>query len=321
MPGKAGIIHILMKNILIIGAKGMLGQELVATFKKDKELSVTAWDKEDIDITDEKDVKKKISEVKPDVILNAAEYDEMDKCEEDGKELGAAKKMNTLASEYLAKAAKKIGAVLVHYSSDYVFNGEPEIPEPEGCNHSCSTCGLHDGFAPQIGFKEEDKVSPISKYGKTKAEGEKAVSKNAGKYYIIRFSKLFGRSGDVKGSKKGFFETMIEEGEKKKQVKAVDEEVSFFTYAPDLARKTKEIIESKKPFGIYHVTNDGLATWYEAAIELFKIAKIKTKVVPIFAGDLKHAAKRPFYSALLNTKLNPMRDWKEALKDYLKSIK
>lgn len=308
-----------MQKILVIGAKGMLGQELVSIFKKDKDFEVVAWDKKDIDITDEKDVKKKISELKPDVILNAAAYNAVDKCEEDKSEYDKAKKLNGSAPGYLAKIAKKTGAILVHYSTDYVFSGEPEIPEPVGCDHSCATCGLHDGFTPQIGFKEDDKPEPISNYGKSKLLGEKNVAKNAEKYYIIRLSKLFGRPGSSKESKKSFFDLMIEQSKKKKEIKVIDEEVSCFTYAPDLARKSKEIIDSKKPFGIYHVTNSSPATWYEATLELFREAKIKTKVTLIFAGDLKRPARRPFYSALLNTKLNPMRDWREALKEYLKA--
>ena len=310
-----------MQKIIVIGAKGMLGQELVSVFGKDKEFEVIAWDKKEIDITDEKEAKKKITEVKPDVILNAAAYNAVDKCEEDKEAFQEAKKLNSLAPGYLAKVAKKIDAVLVQYSTDYVFNGEPEIPEPEGCNHSCESCGLHDGFAPQVGFNEEAETSPISKYGKTKADGEKSVAKNTEKYYIIRLSKLFGRPGSSKGSKRSFFDLMLEQGRNKKEVKVVDEEVSCFTYAPDLAKKTKEMIEAKKAFGIYHVVNETPVTWYEATQELYKLAKIKTRIIPIFSGDLKRPAKRPFYSALINTKLNPMRDWKEALKEYLKSIK
>ena len=103
-----------------------------------------------------------------------------------------------------------------------------------------------------------------------------------------------------------------------KKVNIIDEEISCFTYALDLARKTKEIIEAKKTFGIYHVTNSGACTWHEAALELYKIKKLKTKVIPIASKDLKRPAKRPANSILLNTKLNPIRSWQEALKEYLK---
>ncbi|NTU66727.1 MAG: NAD(P)-dependent oxidoreductase [Candidatus Moranbacteria bacterium] len=313
-----------MQKIIIIGANGTLGQELALLFSQDEAFDVIAWDEKDIDITDEKDVKKKISELKPDIILNTETYDAIDKCEDSKSEYEKAKKLNGLAPGYLAKAAKKAGAVLVHYSSDYVFNGEPEIPEPEGCSHSCATCGLHEGFTPEIGFKEDDMPDPISNYGESRLLGEKNVIKNIGEYYIIRTSKLFGRPADAKEPNRSFFDLMLEQGKNPPaggKVKVIDEEVSCFTYAPDLAKKTKEIIESKKAFGIYHVANTGPATWYEAVLELYRQAKIKTKVTLIFAGELKRSARRPFYSALINTKLNPMRKWEEALKDYLKEVR
>jgi len=307
-----------MKKILIIGAKGMLGQELVKTFKKDSDYKVIGWDREDIDIAKEKEVSKKIGVIKPAIIINAAAYNAVDKCEEK-KEYELAKKINGLAPGYLAKTAKKLKATLVHYSTDYVFNGEPEIAEPAGCSHSCATCALHGEFAPQIGFKEDDKPEPINKYGATKLMGEEEIQKNMKNYYLIRTSKLFGESALSEGAKKSFFDVMLELGRtNKKEVKAVDEETGCFTYAPDLARKTKEIVDSKKPFGIYHVTNGGPCTWYEAAVELYKQAGIKTKVTPVDSSAFPRPAKRPFYSVLINIKLNPMRDYKEALKEYLK---
>lgn len=309
-------------KILIIGAGGMLGQELVRVFKKDRVFEVFAWDKKEIDITKEKELKTKIEKLKPNFILNAAAYNAVDKCEE-AKEYKIAKKINGLAPGYLAKIAKKIGAVLVHYSTDYVFNGMPEMPEPEGCTHSCATCQLHSGFKPQIGFKENDKPNPINNYGKSKLLGEVNVKKNTKKYYIIRLSKLFGKPGKSVEAKKSFFDTILKLGKdpknKKNGVKVVDEEVSCFTYAPDLAKKTKEIIESKKPFGIYHIVNSGPCTWYQAALELYKQAKIKTELIPVDASEFPRPAQRPFYSVLLNTKLNTMRNYKEALKEYLKN--
>ncbi|KKQ14492.1 MAG: dTDP-4-dehydrorhamnose reductase [Candidatus Moranbacteria bacterium GW2011_GWF2_36_839] len=327
-----------MQKILIIGSKGMLGQELVKTFKKDKDYKVIAWDKEDIDISKEKEVSKKIGFTKPNIIINAAAYNAVDKCEESKKEYEIAKKINGLAPGYLAASAKKNKAVLVHYSTDYVFNGEPEIPEPAGCSHSCASCSLHQGFQPEVGFDENAKPSPISNYGKSKLIGEKEVAKNTKSYYIIRLSKLFGKPAIGEGAKRSFFDVMLEAGKKNKEVhpvkspqsgdakgvfnrvKAVDEETSCFTYAPDLAKKTKEILDAKKPFGIYHIVNSGPCTWYEAAVELYRQAKIKTKIIPVDGNEFPRPAKRPFYSVLVNTKLNPMRSWKEALKEYLKSM-
>lgn len=305
-------------KVLIIGSNGMLGQELVNIFKKDKDYKVTGWDREEIDITSEKQVNSKITKLKPSIIINATGYNAVDKCEEDKKEFELAKSLNGKVPGYLAKTAKKLKAVFVNYSSDYVFDGQPEIPEPVGCTHSCSSCALHEDFQPQIGFDEDAKTNPISNYGKSKVLGEKEVKKNTKEYYIIRPSKIFGKPAKSAVAKKSFFDVMLEVGKKNKEVKAVDEETSCFTYAPDLARKTKEIIESKKPFGIYHVVNSDPCTWYKGVLELYKLAKLKTKVIPVSGSEFPRPAKRPYYSVLLNTKLNPMRSYKDALKEYLK---
>jgi len=307
-----------MNKVLVIGSRGMLGQELVKIFRKDKSFEVVGWDKEDIDITDPKQVNKKIGALKPGLILNAAAYNAVDKCE-DPKEFKLAKKLNGEAPGHLAKVAKKIKATLVHYSTDYVFDGQPDINlEPAGCSHSCGSCKLHESYKPEIGFKEDAKPKPVSNYGKSKLLGEKAVQKEKGRYYIIRLSKLFGASGKSEGTKKSFFDVMLTADRKNKSVKVIDEETSCFTFAPDLAKKTKEIVEAQKPFGIYHVTNSDACTWYEAVVELYRQAKIKTAVISIGADEYPRPAKRPFISTLLNTKLNPMRSYKDALKEYLK---
>jgi len=306
-----------MKKILIIGSKGMLGQELVKIFKNDKDYKVIAWDKEDLDVTSEVATNKKIKIINPEIIVNATAYNAVDKCE-NSEEYKIAEKINVKAPAYLAKIAKKIGATLIHYSTDYVFDGQPKIEEPKGCTHFCHTCALHQKFQPEIGFREDDKPKPVSNYGKSKFLGEKEVEKNAKKYYIIRLSKLFGNPAIAEEAKKSFFDIMLELGKKQKEVKVVDEEISCFTYAPDLAKKTKEIVESKKNFGIYHVTNSGSCTWYEAALELYRIAKLKTKVTPVLSSEFPRPAKRPANSTLINAKLNPLRSWQEALKDYLK---
>ncbi|HCP08731.1 MAG TPA: hypothetical protein DIT25_02965 [Candidatus Moranbacteria bacterium] len=182
------------KKILIIGSRGMLGQELVLAFKKDKAYEVTAWDREDIDITKNKGAEKKIATLRPQIIINATGYNAVDKAEEP-KEFLLAKKLNGTAPGNLAKIAKNLKAVFVNYSSDYVFDGQPEILEPGGCTHVCSSCSLHENFVPAIGFDEDAKPNPISNYGKSKLLGEKEMKKNGKKYYIIRLSKLFGKPG------------------------------------------------------------------------------------------------------------------------------
>lgn len=306
-------------KVLVIGSKGMLGLELTALFSKNKKNDVISWDVEDIDITKETEAKKRILELKPGLILNAAAYNAVDRCEESEGENEKAKKINGAAPGFLAKIAKEIGATFVHYSTDYVFNGLPEIGEPDGCTHVCSSCSLHDGFVSELGFREDAVTDPISNYGESKLLGEKKVQKLGDKFYVIRLSKLFGKPTKTKNSKKSFFEIMLNQKDKK-EVKVVDEETSCFTYAPDLAEKTKEIIEEGKPFGIYHVINEGPCTWYEATLELYKQAKVKTKVIPVSGDEFPRSAQRPYISTLINTKLEPLRSYKEALEDFLKEV-
>jgi dTDP-4-dehydrorhamnose reductase len=322
-----------MKKVLIIGAQGMLGQELVKVFSAqggsalggqgDKDYKVIAWDREELDITDQKQVNEKITALKPRIIINAAAYNAVDEAESKAG-FKLAKKINGLAPGYLAKVAKKIKAILVHYSSQFVFDGNLKrllSQEPMGCTHSCTNCALHNN--QEIGYAEDTKPNPINNYGKSKLQGEKAVIKNIKSYYVIRLSRLFGKPAISEGGKKSFFDIMLKLGKNPPVggVKGVDEEIDCFTYAPDLAKKTKEILDSRKPFGIYHVTNSGSCTWYEAVVELYDLAGIKTKVIPVSASEFPRPAQRPAFSVLLNTKLNPLRSWKEALNEYLKNLK
>ena len=308
-----------MQKILILGKKGMLGQELVKTFSS-QDFDLTAWDKEDLNILDNEGLREKILSLKPEIIINAIAYNAVDKCEEDKNEFELAKKINGYFPGELAKIAKESGAILVHYSTDYVFGAEmPDLSEPEGCTGSCGSCALHQGFEPEIGYSEGDKPAPINKYGESKLLGEKEIQKNGEKFYIIRLSKLFGKPAGSEGAKRSFFDVMLETAKKKKELKVVDEETSCFTYAPDLASKTKEIIQAKKDWGIYHITNSDSCTWYDAAEELFMQAGLnEVKVEPVDSNEFPRPAQRPYFSVLLNKKLNLLRSYKDALDEYLR---
>ncbi len=285
-----------MKKILIIGSHGMLGQDLKRVFERDMNWEAFAYDREEIDITSEDGLRKKISEVGPSAIINATGYNAVDKCETDEIEYELAKKINGYGPGFLAKIAKEKNIPVVHFSTDYVFDGEKGE------------------------YAEADKPLPISNYGRSKLLGEEEIQKNTDAYWLIRTSKLFGRPGKSAMSKKSFFDTMIAFAKDNSVLKIVDEEKSCFTYAPDLALETKKMIEEKIPFGIYHVTNAGPCTWYEAAGELFKLAKMDVEVIPVGSSEFPRPAKRPRSSVLLNTKLKPLRHYVDALKEYLKEI-
>lgn len=282
-------------KILILGAKGNLGQELVKAFTDAGE--VIAWDRGEIDIADRELIFKKIADLKPELVINAAAHNAVDKCEAEDEEYELAKKVNIDGPKFLAEACLKIGAVLIHYSTDYVFDG-----------------------AEKNGYAETDEPKPINRYGKTKFHGETRILELSGsglKWYLIRTSKLFGHKGESEMAKLSFFDIMLEKARNKPSLEVVDEELSCFTYTPDLAKATKELVDKNSGYGIYHITNSGAGTWYAAALELFKLAGVKIEVKPITGEKLARPAKRPKYSVLLNTKLPQFRDYREALREYL----
>jgi len=282
-------------KILILGAKGNLGQQLAKVFAVDNE--IIAWDRGEIDISDRELMLKKIADLKPELVINAAAYNAVDKCEASDEEYELAKKVNIDGPKFLAEACLKAGAILVHYSTDYVFDG-----------------------AKKSGYIETDEPKPINRYGKTKFHGEISILELSGsglKWYLIRTSKLFGSKAESKMAKTSFFDTMLEQARIKPSLEVVDEEISCFTYTPDLAKATKKLIDGGHGYGIYHLVNSGSCAWYEAAVELFKLAGLKIEVKPITGEKLARPAKRPKYSVLLNTKLPPLRDYREALKEYL----
>ncbi len=271
-------------KILILGHKGMLGHELVEEFKNDYELVL--WDREQIDISKKEEVIKKVSDLCPDVVINAAAYTAVDEAESN-KDL--AYKVNSCAVGFLATACKEINALFVHFSTDYVFDGE---------NHN--------------GYKENHSYNPINLYGKSKALGEKMILDISPRYYIIRTSWLFGKNG------KNFVETMLRLAKENKDIRVVNDQFGSPTYAKDLASEVRKLVESQSPFGIYHITNSGTCNWYDFAVKIFELANLNPKVKPVASKEFPTPAKRPIYSMLINTKLPPMRKWEEALKDYLK---
>ncbi len=280
-------------RILIIGARGMLGKDLVEVFERDPGWETFGTDRQDVDIISEDGVRKKIDAIQPSVVVNASGYNAVDKCETDEIEYELAKKVNGYGPGALAAICREKNIALAHYSTDYVFDGEKGE------------------------YREDDRPAPISNYGRSKLLGEEEVKKNTGQSWIIRTSKLFGIPGTSPMSKKSFFDTMIQAAKDSNILKVVDEEKSCFTYTPDLALATKKMIEDRVSFGTYHIVNEDACTWYEAAQELFHLAKMEVELVPVASSEFPRPAKRPRSSVLLNTKLKPLRSYKDALQEYL----
>lgn len=257
---------------LIIGANGMLGTDLCKVFPDAIKLT-----HQNLDITNREQVIEYILKIKPDVVINAAAYTNVDGCE-DNQEL--AFQVNGYGPGYIAESCVKAGAILVHFSTDYVFDGSKKK------------------------YIESDITNPINVYGHSKLLGEKKIIENMDDYRIIRISWLFGIHG------KNFVEIILKLSKEVNCVKVVNDQFGKPTYTMDLVSKIKEIIELEP--GIYHVTNDGVCSWYDFA------SFIIDNVTPCTSEEFSRKAKRPKYSALVSTKTEPMRHWKEALKDYLK---
>ncbi len=288
-----------MKKVLILGAKGNLGIQLVKVFENNYQ--VLAWDKEILDFLDFEKLESEIKKEQPEIIINAVGYNNVDGCEEDKKELELAFKLNRDLPKKLAEISVELNTILVQFSTDYVFGGE----------------------ADRKFYDEKDTPFPIQKYGETKYAGEKEIArikmKNENfKYFLIRTSKLFGPKGDSEFAKPSFFDVMLNLAKTKDKLEVVNEELSCFTYTPDLAQATKTLLEENYYSGIYHITNDGAVSWYQAVIELFKIKNIEIKVVPVGGDKFPRPAKRPISSILQNTRFPKLRNYREALKEYLK---
>ena len=280
-------------KILITGANGMLAKSVRKRLANGNELICT--DVNELDITNEEAVIKKVEEEKPDYIVNCAAYTAVDKAE-DAYDL--ADKINAEGPKNLAIAAKKFDAVLVHISTDYVFNGDLDVSKA---------------------YVETDEVGPVTVYGKTKLHGEEEVQKNTDKYYIFRTAWLYGDGNN-------FVRTMLKLGSSRDELNVVSDQHGSPTYAEDLANIIAQAIEKKIPYGIYHTTNQGFTTWYEFTKKIFELANIPCKVNPVTTEkyiemmNIKQA-KRPFNSQLSKDKILAqgieIPEWENGLKRYL----
>ena len=267
-------------KVLVLGANGLLGHDLVSVFRNEE---LVSWTRKELDITKRNDVISKIKELKPDVVINAAAYTDVDGAESN-RDLNLS--VNAYAVGYIAEACRLAGASLLHISSDYVFDGN------------------------QSGYTEYDRTSPINEHGRAKALAEELIKKKMEKYFIVRTSWLFGRHG------KNFVDTILRLAKERDSLAVVNDQVGCPSYSRDVAVKIKEIVMGYD-FGIYHITNSGSCSWFEFASKIVELAGLKTPVTPITSAELSRPAKRPKCSILINTKLEPLRDWVSSLKDYM----
>lgn len=285
-------------KILITGAKGMLAREIKEKFANGNELILT--DVEELDITNSEMVKEFIEKEKPECIINCAAFTAVDKAEVAGK---IVEKINAEGPTNLAKAAKKVGSILVHVSTDYVFGGDLDLSKD---------------------YKEDDEKKPVTAYGITKLHGEQGIEKNMEQYYIFRTAWLYGIGGN------NFVKTMTKLGKTHEEINVVADQHGSPTYAKDLAQIIYQAVTNKIPYGIYNATNEGYTTWYDFTKVILSKQGIECKVNPVTTEEYIKMmqitqAKRPFNSQMSKSKLKEagisVPQWQDGLNRYLEETK
>jgi dTDP-4-dehydrorhamnose reductase len=281
-------------KIAIIGANGQLGTDLTEVLSAEHE--VKGLNHSDIEITDIDNVKRVIDSLKPDIILNTAAYHIVPEAE---KFPDKAFLINGTGTLNLAKICQETGTRLLHYSTDYVFDGEKRKP-----------------------YTEEDKPNPLNVYANTKLSGEYFALNYCDKAYVVRVSGIYGK---VPSRAKGgnFVTTMLKLAKEKPEVRVVNDEVLTPTPTLEIAKSTAALIR-KDAFGLYHMSCEGQVSWYEFARAIWDTLKLDTPLYPASVNDFPLVVKRPFYSVLENRNLKnagvgKMPDWKDALENFLKS--
>jgi len=280
-----------MMKILIAGCRGMLGSELAAVFHGDPgSYEVTGLDLPEIDIASPESCRGAVNCFRPDVVINAAAFTRVDDCETRQKQ---AMSVNGEGAGNLAAAAAAVGALFVHYGTDYIFDGRKAE-----------------------GYSEDDAPGPASVYGKSKLLGEGLVRRNSPEHMIIRVSWLFGANGV------NFIRTIVGAARKGNPLRVVNDQRGSPTYAKDVAEQTLKMIGAGCR-GTYHVTNAGDCTWYDLAVQALAWAKIdNTSVAPVASSEFPRPAPRPAFSILIDTRLSReglprLRRWQDAAREYV----
>ena len=288
--------------ILITGAKGMMGSDLIKVLSQKKEYNLTGATRSDFDITDYSQTLQFLKDKRPDIVIHAAAYTKVDDCESHSE---TAYKVNETGTKNIASGCKDINAKLICISTDYIFNGRKNTP-----------------------YLENDMPEPLSVYGDSKLKGELAVKDILNDYIIVRTSWLFGKNGNnfIKAILKQAtspFPSFVRRGEgRSKVIKVVNDQTGSPTYTVDLSHAIEKLISCNAK-GIFNITNSGECSWYQFAKKILELAGIKgVDVVPITSEELKRPARRPAYSILDCSKFKSvtnyqMRHWEDALKDYL----
>ena len=261
-----------MSNIVVFGASGQLGQCLKTVANTQGLTSIFFPPESDANILDKEALKKIFDTYKPSWCINCAAYTAVDKAED---EIDLARKINKTGAGNISELCLEYNSVFIHTSTDFVFKGDKAMP-----------------------LEEEDIAAPINIYGLTKLEGEQAVIDKLKKYFILRTSWLYSEYGN------NFVKTMLRLGSEREELKIIADQVGTPTYAMDLAECILNIISTdSKAYGLYHYSNEGVASWYDFAKAIFDISGTKVKTLPIKTSEYPTRAVRPAYSVMSKSKI------------------
>ncbi|MBI3802802.1 MAG: dTDP-4-dehydrorhamnose reductase [Nitrospirae bacterium] len=277
-------------KVLISGAGGMLARAFLNKIPTGWE--VWAAGKNELDITNEQEVRNAVGKFSPKIILNCAAFTRVDECEE---KRDFAFAVNCRGAGYLAEAAHQWGAYLVHFSTDYIFDGTGQTP-----------------------YYEDSPANPLSVYGVSKWEGECLVRKYLQNYLLIRTQWLYGQGGNH------FVKTILKLAEKQSVLKVVDDQIGSPTWTEDLSEATLRLIE-KRATGEYHLVNEGHCSWYQFSTRIVEEAGLSTKVIPCSTKEFPRPARRPAYSVLSTNKAKSelgweLPNWETALKRFMRAV-
>lgn len=275
-------------KILVTGVNGQLGHDVVLEGER-RGIEMFGTDVASMDICNSEQVREVMTSFGPDAVIHCAAYTAVDAAE-DNQEL--CRRINVDGTRNIVLVCKEMDIPMMYFSTDYVFDGQGE------------------NF-----WKEDDEKAPLNVYGQTKYDGELAVQEFVKKYFILRISWVFGINGN------NFIKTMLRVGAERGEVSVVSDQIGSPTYTYDLAKIVMDMILSDA-YGVYHVTNDGLCSWYEFACEIFRQTGMDVKVNPLSTGEYPAKAARPYNSRMSKEKLRKagfcmLPDWQDALRRYL----
>ncbi len=282
------------RPVLLLGASGQLGCDLARAVAGPRLVALT---RRDLDVTDAAAVEDTVARTAPTVVLNATAYNRVDDAETDPRPAFA---VNAVAVHHLAQVCARVGARLVHFSTDYVFGASGDGP-----------------------FAEDAPPAPLNAYGVSKLTGEHLARAASPRHLVIRTSGLYGVAGSrAKGG--NFVETMLRLARDGKPLRVVDDQATSPTYTADLADAVRALLAADPPGGVYHVTNSGACAWFRVAGTIFRLAGLGRDLSATRRAAFGGRARRPANSILLDTRLRPvglapLRPWPDALSAYLQA--